>query len=411
MNINKYYLLLLLIFFQSLSYSETEITQKSEIQAYEYYRHVAQKGLSERDHSFDTFLRVGLEWHGLNGSESNKEWRWEFKPEVYGYYGDSPSTDSSPTLLSTGSSLANFNDPYQMNIYSPPRFFHWRKNISNKKQWVLETEKLNISYLTDRWELTAGRKPFSLGVLKIFPVWNKFSKPLPISNGPAATWGSDLISLRMPRENSSYLVALIGGETRQDDVILGEYTSYQADWEAHLLVAKWWEKNLWGIALTKDLWGASWKWESLSYRNPKDSNDHGEVNGFGAEYAMSDKSSFITEFLVQSRSARSKKDYFHTSLSNFEVFHAYFYNFTQYQYKVTDLLTAQLALLSNGVDGSQYWSAKAQYSFSDQTDYFAEINLPNGQSSGEFSQKVVELPGGRSWGSTTQASIGFKSVF
>lgn len=403
---NKWIVPLFLFLFRSFTYGEMEIKNKTEFQAYEYYRKIDQNGISSRDHAYDTFLRIGTEWRIQNGP-----WQLEFKPEVYGFYGDSISTEDNSYRQIPSIENIQFFELYQLNINSPKRFFNWRKKISSQKYWNLETEKLNLTYLTDHFELTLGRRPFSLGVLKIFPIWNKFSRPLPINQGPTTTWSSDLFSLRIPGENSSSLIAFLGGETSQDHIYLGEYTYYQNDWESHFLISNWWKKNVIGLAFAKDLWGASWKLEALRYNHPSDPTDHGDLLGVGVEYAMNEKSSILSEFLYQSRAAKNKNQYFTTSVSKFEVFHAQIYNFTQIQYKMTDFLTSQLAFLINGIDQSQYWILKTQYSFSDQTDFYFEINCPTGQRGAEFSHKVIELPLDKYLGSTKQISIGFKSVY
>jgi hypothetical protein len=380
-----------------------ELEQKSELQPNFYYRQIPQLGFSTREHSYDLFLRASTQ---LRIYKDN--YQFEIKPELSGYKGDSTA-------------LSGSGDAYYLSVKTPDRHLNLRKKLSDKDEWYLDLEKLNFSFNQEELELSLGRKPVSLGVLKIFSVWNKFSKPLPITAGPPAVLSSDNLSVHYQRGTGSMLGTYIVGPKDADSVILAEFTYYDPLYEFHCLAANWWQHSTFGLAFAKDLWGATWRLESLLIKannKVKDTNDEKNKHeqdetqsGFGVEYAFDEKASFLSEFLMQSQASRHASEYPNFQGSRFQSFRAYAYNYTQLQYKVTSLLTSVFSVLGNLVDGSKYWIIKSQYSYSDNTDFFAELDIPNGTDHSEFTRKSRIYANGMYIGAPTQISMGLKNVF
>lgn len=370
-----------------------EQDQKSEIQPSIYYRQIPQKGFTSQEQSFDLFFRGGSQLRWTEGS-----WQIEVKPELYGFTGDSK--------------ISGDTDPYLISMKSPDRLMNLRHKINVDDEWYLELEKFNFSYNKEELEISIGRKPVSLGILKVFPVWNKFSKPLPITIGPATVLSSDNLSLRYQGGSLSYSFTSIAGAKEQDVVHFAGITYYAKDFEMHALLGQWWKNSTLGLAFAKDVWGATWRFETLLYQESiLDQKRQEQQTGLGVEYAFNDKLSMLSEFLVQSNGAKNSEEYVGLAESRFRMLKAQSYNFTQIQYKLTSLLTTSLGVLINGADGSHYDIFKMQYSYSDNTDLFAEINVPQGKTEGEFSRKAWVAPNGFYRGAPTQASIGLKYIF
>lgn len=382
------------VLFLSLFLKAWELDQKSEIQPSFYYRQVPQKGFTSQEQSYDFFFRGGSQLRWTEGA-----WQIEIKPELYGFTGDSKTNSET--------------DPYFITMKSPDRLMNLRHKINADDEWYLELEKFNVSYSKEELEVSLGRKPVSLGILKIFPVWNKFSKPLPVTVGPATVLSSDTLSLRYQGGSLSYNFTSIANQKNEDAVHFAGVTYYSTEFELHALLGQWWKNNTLGLALAKDLWGATLRAESLIYQEEDTAGKkrQEQQTGLGVEYAFNDKLSLLSEILIQSNGAKKSSDYAGLADSRFRMLKAQSYNYTQVQYKLTSLLTGALATLINGVDGSRYDVLKMQYSYSDNTDLFAEINLPQGKDEAEFSRKAWITPNGFYRGAPTQASVGFKYIF
>ena len=391
-------LLLGLFFLFAPSVEAWDFDQKSELQPTWLYREVPQMGLSSRSHSVDLLLRANTQ---LRFSEGNLQ--FEIKPELSGYQGDSSSTADAMT------------DPYYLSLKSPNRFLNWRRSLSRDKEWLLDIDKVNLLYGKDDFEFAFGRKPVSLGVLKVFSVWNKFSKPLPMTVGPATIFSSDIISARYQDQETTWIATQIFGSTQADSVSLAQRVQYNSNYEWHFLLAQWWEHSVMGLAFAKDYWGATWRVETL-FIKAKDSLEKDEVQaGLGFEVAINDKLSVLSEHLFQSRAAQKTSDYKFPSSTPFSApFHSMLassYNYTQLQYKMTSLLSSNLSLLSNWVDGSKYILFKSQYSYSDRMDAFVEVNIPSGSEGSEFARKSIVFANGFYRGAPSQLSLGLKYVF
>lgn len=401
-SIKIYKFAIISIFFNSTISIAWDADQKTELQPSIYYREIPQNGFSSKKSSYDFFFRAG---HLL--SLTNESWKFELKPEIYGFSGESRSESDRIS-----------NDPYYYSLKTPNRFFKLRKKLSLEDEWFLELDKIYFTFSKDELEISVGRRPISLGVLKIFPVWNKFSKPLPVTIGPQTTLSSDAITFRLQKESISYFLNSVKESTKDEDINFLGFTYYYSDLELHFLSGRLWNQNTIGIALAKDWLGASWRMESLLYKkntslslNQSNKNQNESQFGFGVEYAFSERVSAVFEYLFQTEGVTNKEKYLTQEVNHFKILKARSYTYTQLQYKWSALINLGLGALINGIDGSRYDIIKIQYSYSDNSDLFAELNHPSGNNGAEFSKKSVILPNGMYMGAPTQIAMGFKYVF
>ncbi len=371
-------------------------SHKTEIQPFLFYRKIQQEKLSPKTEAIDFYLQSSF-----LTKVSNADWQFEFMPQILGIGEIENNTFGNDPIRT---------DPYFLSVKSPDRFMNLRHRLNSKGEWYLELERFNIAYEKDNLEILIGRKPLSLGILKVFAVWNKFSKPLPVTPGPSLVFSSDIFSIRSQVDSWSFEGDIIEENTPEFRTTIFQSAYYHTEFEMHLLAARWWQRETLGFAISRDFLGATFRLESLWLNTFENMPSETQI-GFGTEYAISDKTTFIDEFLYQSEGDKRIADYKLGLASRFRSLRAFLYNFAQLQYKVTSLWTASGAALSNLLDGSQILVAKAQYSYSDNTDFVIELDNPTGRKNTEFSSTTFRFPNGATLGASQQFSIGLKTVF
>jgi hypothetical protein len=252
----------------------------------------------------------------------------------------------------------------------------------------------------------------SLGVLKIFPLWNKFSRPLPTVAGPALIYSSDLAGARVQQGEWVWQAQAIGGPTADDSVFLAEAAWYAEFGEFHALVARWWRLPTAGLAFAKDLGGTTVRAEGLAIDLGRVDRPDGQWQlGAGAERALSADWTLLGELLYQSQGYDHSADYPVALPSRFTPLHARAYAYLNVQYKLTPYWTLSPAALANLADASTYLIAKVLHSLSEDTDVYAEADLPFGSDGAEFAEKAFRFPTGAYVGVPVQFQAGIKTAF
>ncbi len=272
-------------------------------------------------------------------------------------------------------------------VRAPARLMDLHKKLDSgrKNESTLDLERLNFLYRVSGTQLSVGRKPVSLGVLSVFPVWNKFSRPLMTDYGPLRTFNQDQVSMRVQR--GEWLIEAMDIEER-DARAAGATRVAQLSWfgdglELHAIGGEWWQSGAFGLALVKDAGGTSLKLEEISF-----SGDGAQI-GLGAERAFTEKLSALTEFLYLESGASYKRDYFFLTPSRFRPLSARAYAFGRVEYKPGPLWIVQAGDLVNLVDSSQLLNLKAIYSAGNDFELTGEFRLPAGGDDGELSRHFV----------------------
>lgn len=308
-------------------------------------------------------------------------------------------------------------DPAFVTVRSPRRFVNLDTVLvnRNKVQLVQDFERLALSFSNSTTEIYLGRKPVSIGVLKILPVWNKFTKPLPIVSGPTLIFSSDGAGFRTQYDNILVRTLYLPGANTSDTVTLGEATLQFPGLEIHALLSEWWQQTTAGLAFAKDISGVSVRDEALFVGLSQSDSDRQIQNGFGAEYAFTDKLSALGELWYLGKGATSSAQYnaypVRQTSSPFRPLPANLYSAFQATYNLTSLWTVSLGDFLNLVDLSQYGLLKLIYSVSDNAVLEVDGMLPFGSDGSEFSQKSLTLPTGAYYGAPAQLAASLKYSF
>lgn len=255
----------------------------------------------------------------------------------------------------------------------------------DKREVVLDIERLNLNYRRGSAQLSVGRKPVSLGVLSIFPVWNKFTRPLMTDDGPLRIYSQDQASFRIQR--GEWLAQALDIEERNaresGATRVGEVSWYGDGLEVHVIGGEWWQSGAFGVAAVKDILGTSVRLEEISFA------EDGVQAGAGMERAFNEFWSGLIEFMYLESGAGRKADYVTLTPSRFRPLNARSYGFARLEYKPSALWILQLGDLMNLVDSSQLWNAKVIYSAANDLELTGELRLPTGSDDSELSRHVL----------------------
>lgn len=251
-------------------------------------------------------------------------------------------------------------------------------------------ERLVLSYQSPSTEISIGRKPVGLGVLSVFPVWNKFSRPMITAFGPLTVYGQDRLLARYQSGSWAMQAMDIEGNDPDNTSRFVEATYYGENLEAHILAGSIFDHGAMGFALTGDVAGTSLRLEEISF------SGRGVQAGVGAERAFNAKWSGLAEFLYLEEGASDKNGYFTLPAAmNIRPLNAKGYGFARLEYKPWDLWVFQLGYLANFIDSSGLVNGKAIYSLTNEADLSLEVRHPLGDEGTELATKNLAggLPG------------------
>lgn len=391
------FLVSLFIFnFYSVAYADFEMNQ--EVNLYLSKRNINQSNLSQHDSS-PIYSQLG--WVASNIRYSPEgQFNLELRPEIR-------------YLRDKGISYTN-NDPAHFKVKPFKRYLplEWRLHEGNQTESYLSLEKAKISYQNNNFESYIGRKAVSLGTLRIFPVWNKFSKISPLSfAAPQIITTQDGGGVRYQLDNKMFQVVAVVDDNEEKNAYLSEFVLYSDTLETHLLVGRWWEANAAGLAFTKDFGGMNLKGEALYIPSGKNLDNKIIQAGFGSEYAFTETLSALFEYFYESNGNSEKKDYKLSLLDRFSFLQNKSYVFTQALWKASPTLNISQGFLININDKSSLILSKAEYSYSESMDLTMALSKPTGSSGSEFSKKTFIFPGNKSLGSPTILSLSMKVFF
>ncbi len=324
----------------------------------------------------------------LNSPSENQQNYYVFAHTRFTLSGSNFSSEIQPELRAVQSSHT-LTDQMRADVRSPSRLMSLSSKLtsSSTRETVLDVERININYRISDSEISIGRKPISLGVLSIFPVWNKFTRPLVTNLGPLRAFSEDQASVRY--QQGAWLVQAIDIEERDNRgaTRIGEMTWYGDSLEIHILGGHWWESGAAGIAAVKDVAGTSLRLEEISF------SADGMQTGLGAERALNEKWSVTGEYLYLDSGATRKEEYLFLKPSRFRPLSAMRYGYARLEYKPWPLWIFQLADMYNFIDSSQLWSGKLLYSAANDLELTLEIRLPTGNDTSELSRRFLPAQG------------------
>ncbi len=374
---------LCLIFFLLLpSAQATDFDGKGTVSLSGSYRNFSQTGLGPYPDAFESMVLANYQLRFF----ASESLRLEATPVLRGFVS---------RMVGRGPS-----EPGYASVEGPERFFNLEGRISESgtSSWFYDMDRLNLVLTYGDFEAQVGRKPVGVGTLKVLPLWNKFSRPLPHTAGPNLIFGSDAAILRW--QSGIYGLQFMDiegkGGASTEAVRWAEAILYHPALELHLMASRWWNEDAVGVALAKDLGGATLRAEGLVFGKKREFQ-----GGLGAEYALDETWTLLFEGLYQSEGA--KRSEYTLVPSRFRALRAKGYLYSQASAQFASFWTTNLAVLANLVDGSLYPLFTVTRSLSDSTDVSFDLRGPLGKKGKEFSRATFHTP---AFGSQAAASLG-----
>lgn len=276
----------------------------------------------------------------------------------------------------------------------PARLFKLYQKIGkdeSQNQTVLDTGTLWASYNIDHWQFTAGRRPVGIGVLKVFPVWNRFYPVIPSISGYMFVNNPDMLNIQWSKNQLSLSAYSIFSQYYDDSVNVIEMIHYGDNLESHFIAGNWWNQLSIGYAGVIDLPSGIYRLETLMAAENGDRRQGGIQFGVGWERAISEKMSLLAEYYHSSYGSRKVDDYLLQDPTPFRNLLGTDYFFPQISYKLSDFFAADLGVIMNLIDGSSMLVSNANYSLADNMSLVATIRNPLGGALEEFGHLKVPL--------------------
>ncbi len=286
------------------------------------------------------------------------------------------------------------SNPAYLQLESPIRSLETRFHLGSPGDSAIlygDWEKLNLSYSNETLELSVGRKPFSLGVLKFLSVWNKFSRPVPGLTLIPIYYGADGGSIKLKFGewviDASQHIYNLGS----DQISTGQLIYYGDFANLHFMVGNWWKQTVFGAALAKDVLEGTFNSEYLNYGSAFQW-------GNGYERALGEKFSFAIETIYQSAGASDPLNYTPMLRSHFQIFQASFYSYEILNFQCTPLLKLSAGGLTNWIDLGTAMNLGANYSINDHLELGIDSLIPALRPNAEFSSRTFLFSDGTSFG-------------
>jgi len=372
----------------------------------------------EWDHTFEGVLTEGYRRY-----DRTNDTRFVSVYDTWGVFSSDQSVTQGPFALEVKPELrfvlsqavsADLDDPSRITLEPPPRHFDLETifDKGSNRQLYAAVEKLSLAYSGETAEIYVGRRPVSLGVLRTFPVWNKFTKPLPFQTALVQRSTSDGAGIRFQTDRILLkALAVVGGDFERDGAYLLEATYFGSGFDALLLAGSWWEEKTLGAAFTTDVGGLGVKNEWIVFGADKGGPDVEYQNGTGFEYSFGEKFTALVEILYLSQGVDTSRERPLQLKTRFMPLSSRFYAYGNGSYKFTPLWTGTLGALANLVDGSVYLMASTARSMSDDLDLTLDVNVPLGPDAAEFSQRSVFLRNDITLGFPLTAALALKMAF
>lgn len=345
------------------------LDHSTELQLYGDFRHFDEAAFTDYPEVADA---IGIAGENLRASAG--AWQLEVRPEL--------RVLQSPALGATDP-----NDVARISVAPPPRFLDLDAEFvrTDHTQVVGTIERLALSWQGENAEVYVGRRPISLGVLKVFPVWNKFTRVLPFQPSVLQFNASDGAGARIQFGSHSFRVATVAAtDGEADGVALGEYTFYGPGFDVLALGGRWWGETAAGLAFSADLRGVGVRNEFLAV-GLGGANAVQYQDGLGAEYAWNEALSTLVEFLWQSEGEDTREVVAPTPRTRYMPLKSKYYAYANGTLKLGPLWSASLGGCLNAMDGSFFAIGSVARSISDQMDLLVELKAPLGPDQSEFS--------------------------
>lgn len=325
------------------------------------------------------------------------------KNETQFFYGDYLELIARPELrLFQGSGVSRQSrSTYYLNAKPAKQAvpLEWRITDGEYMQSYLLADALFARIKVKDIQLEVGRSPVSLGVLKYFPLWNRFSRPGVHAYGPGKlVIGRDSAKIRMQYGSVSFEGLGVFSHDREHQAGSISSVWYGDGVELHGLAGFWMGEFVGGLAGVKDFAGITWKVESLIY-------DEGFQIGVNGDYVFNERWGIWGEAIVLTEGALYATDSsfilpLYSSVLDHQVA-----ALVQLEWKPAGLLQTNLGWLTNAMSGTQYISPSVDYSLADSM----ELTLSGSLAFGPEDKDYFKVTGANR--PPSSLSIDFKASF
>ncbi len=353
-----------------------------------------QDGFSDWNNLTEFFLLAGvqqiIQWHSV---------LFEIRPEI--------------RYLNSNAFQSDKSDLAYPSISTPGRKMHLSKNIqsANTSESLIDIETIYLKIQTDRFEGMAGRQNLNLGIIKNFPIWNKFANFNLINTRVQLQPGVDQATVRIQGERWW----MQGISVFSDDEKLNAYLAlagFPLEFlEFQLLGAKWWQSSVAGFNIQKDLKGILFKTEWLSIGLDSGDVDKHVQGAVAAEYAFSEDWSTTIEYIYASVGSTVPKDITLLPPSKFFPLRSAHYLLWQLDWQVSPFWNISVIPLINLVDKSSLVSLSIRKNISDNIDLNFQYKVPTGPPETELSARAFEFRNGSYIGVNQTALVQLKMFF
>jgi hypothetical protein len=242
-------------------------------------------------------------------------------------------------------------------------------------------------------------------------VWNKLTLPIVFEPGPEWVENPDILGTSVQLGSVAYRIfAVRGDEPKQDDLVLGEARYFGTGYELQALGGYWWEHVAGGVAGSVDLWGHTFRTENIWIDRRKNEPSQFQ-NGVGAEAALSEKWTLVTEAFYQSAGLADLKNQKNPP-NRFMTLSGRFYALPFVIYQLHPLWKLNGGCVVNMDNETSYIGLGGfEYSAGDNTTLTLKIKWPFGSPEGEFGPRRLEDFSGHTVGLTSSAILQLQTVF
>lgn len=377
----KFILIFFTLFSTQSHADELNLGLSKEAKLYFSARNLNQN-LEVNQHAVDMIFLANI-----NAIAESGNFRFEAKPEIRVISGDN-------NRLST-------NNPALIHLESPLRAWESRFHFGNPPDKTIlygDWEKLNLTFNYEQAELYFGRKIISLGVMKYFPVWNKFSRPLLGVTLIPIYYGSDGFGGRIQFDQWTIQANQLYYNLGNDRISTLQVIHYGEFADLHGMVGSWWNQTIFGLAISRDMLEATFNLEYFHYQNQFQL-------GFGFDRALNEKITLNIEALYQSEGAGSSLDYNPFLLSRFRNLQASFYSWIVAQIQIDSLWKGSAGGLTNWIDQGTALNLGITHSLSETLELSLDTLIAIAPQNAEFSTQAFQFNDGSKFGMPTQLVV------
>lgn len=335
--------------------------------------------------------------------ETSPGWKWE---------GQRFNFEAQLLLRSLQTPINAYpRDPAFLNLAPTGRLFNASNvTLSQSSQTFTDISKLWASYSLPSLQVSIGRRPLGIGVLRVLPVWNRLAVVLPSLSGYLLSQNPDLFDIRWQHQAWTVAGFSVLAQDPNSQIEAVEIVHYGAQLEAHFLIGEWWQQATLGLAGAVDAQGATFRAETFAFA-AQNSRPGGIQAGLGFEKALNSRWSVLAEYYHSSIGTDTSSLYLLQTPTLFRALLSSDYFEPSLALQATDFWKLSTAVLINVIDGSLYWMSESAYSFSDHVDLLATVRLPFGGLNQEFGYLPIPGAGNQNLEYPQWVSVSVKASF